>query len=118
MPRSRFEASAPANTKLGAAKRAAGDIDYLFGLAPTSRRHRVVAGGGVLVRICRADFYRLLEPTPQSAIADVYRRAKSTESWTLFMRQHNESKAERVAENGRPPARRRLSPDHRLWRRT
>jgi hypothetical protein len=28
----------------------------LFGLAPTSRRHRMVAGGGVLVRICRADF--------------------------------------------------------------
>jgi hypothetical protein len=27
----------------------------LFGLAPTSRRHRVVAGGGVLVRSCHAD---------------------------------------------------------------
>ena len=36
--RSRFEASAPANTKLGAAKRAAGNIDYCLG----SRRLRGV----------------------------------------------------------------------------
>jgi hypothetical protein len=44
----------------------------------TSRRHRVVAGGGVLVRICRVDFQRLLEPMPQSAISLVYLKVDTT----------------------------------------
>jgi hypothetical protein len=54
--RPRFEASAPANTKLGAAKRAAGNIDYCLG----SRRLRgVIAQWPAAAFWCesvRADF--------------------------------------------------------------
>jgi hypothetical protein len=46
---SRYEASAPANTKLGAVKRAAGDIDYSF----CSRRLRAVPT--FLNSICQFD---------------------------------------------------------------
>jgi hypothetical protein len=45
----RFEASAPANNEVRRGKTCRRRHRLLFALAPTSRRHRVVAGGGVLV---------------------------------------------------------------------
>ena len=58
--------------KLGGAKLAAGNIDHCVGLAPTSRRHRVVAGGGVLVRFSPADFKCLPEPMSRLALKERY----------------------------------------------
>jgi hypothetical protein len=62
-----LEASTPANTKLGAAKLAAGNIDYCLARADFVPFQRWPAAA-FWCESPRADFYRLLEPTPQSAI--------------------------------------------------
>ena len=67
MPTGRlFRGIGSCKLKLGAAKLAAGDKITVRARA-YKRRLAQVAGGGVLVRICRADFKCLLEPMPRLA---------------------------------------------------
>jgi len=93
--RSRFKASAPAKTKLGAAKRAGGDIDHCLG----SRRLR-----GVIASWPAAAFW--CEPVaPTSNVCwsrCLEARSACPRAGEHYLQSHIESKAERVAADGRP----------------